>query len=122
MSRTKQGVDAGRFLRLLKRGARPIPSAEDWEAARALRYKTAAPAEALVDFMADLSWLSMVCFVEAIDPGTVGLSEELLARVQRDLKRIEERDTLEMYWSCLERLRHLELIDEREANDALDSE
>jgi hypothetical protein len=74
-----------------------------------------------VELLADISWLSMVCFVEGIVPDTLGLSEELTHKVRADLKTLEGHDTLEMYWSCLDRLRHLDASGQREEGNASDT-
>jgi hypothetical protein len=64
----------------------------------------------------------MVCFVEAIDPHTLALSEELTREVRQDLETLEGHDTLEMYWSCLDRLRRLGVSERQGESDASDSE
>jgi hypothetical protein len=64
----------------------------------------------------------MVCFVEAIEPDTLGLSDDLTLKVRRDLATLQGHDTLEIYWSCLDRLRRIGVSDQREEGDASDTE
>lgn len=110
------------LLRLFQGQARHPPTAVDWDERRARHQARPKPPEARVDSLAEISWLSMVCFVEAIDPSTLGLSEELAIKVRDDLETLEGHDTLEMYWSCLDRLRRLGSPENQGESDAADSE
>lgn len=102
--------------------ARTIPTERDWEERRARQQIVHEANTAPVELLADISWLSMVCFVEGIVPDRLGLSEELTRKVRVDLETLEGHDTLEMYWSCLDRLRRIGLREQREEKDASDSE
>jgi hypothetical protein len=110
------------LLQVLQGNALPIPTERDWEDRRTRQQRTPQPNAAPVELLADISWLSMVCFVEGIVPDTLGLSEELTHKVRADLETLEGHDTLEMYWSCLDRLRRIGMPDQREEGDASDTE
>lgn len=118
--REKRGRPA--LLRLLQGETRPHPTAADWDERRERRQGASERHVGPVDLLADISWLSMVCFVEAIDPGTLGLSEHLAAKVRSDLEALQGHDTLEMYWSCLDRLRRLGIPAGQGEDDVADSE
>jgi len=109
------------LLRLLQGEARPLPTSADWEERRERRQGPSERKEAQVDLLAEISWLSMVCFVEAIDPNTLGLSEEFATKVRSDLETLQGHDTLEMYWSCLDRLRRLGIPEGQGEDNAADS-
>jgi len=110
------------LLKVLRGNAPSIPTARDWEERRARQRVPSPPKDAPIEPLADISWLSMVCFVEAIDPHTLALSEELTREVRQDLETLEGHDTLEMYWSCLDRLRRLGVSERQGESDASDSE
>jgi hypothetical protein len=110
------------LLRVLRGSGRSIPTEHDWEERRARQQRVHEPKEAPVELLADISWLSMVCFVEGIVPDTLGLSEELTRKVRGDLETLEGHDTLEMYCSCLDRLRRIGVSDQQEEGDASDPE
>lgn len=110
------------LLQVLQGNARAIPTERDWDERRSRQHRTAESNAAPVELLADISWLSMVCFVEAIEPDTLGLSDDLTLKVRRDLATLQGHDTLEMYWSCLDRLRRIGVSDQREEADASDTE
>ncbi|MEY4700830.1 MAG: hypothetical protein RL326_1017 [Pseudomonadota bacterium] len=122
MGRDSNNTKRPVLLHVLRGNARPIPSERDWEERRSRQQRTSEPKAPSVALLADISWLSMVCFVEGIVPDTLGLSEELTCKVRADLETLEGHDTLEMYWSCLNRLRRIGAPDQREEGDASDSE
>jgi hypothetical protein len=108
------------LLRVLRGHARPIPTEHDWDERRARQQMILESKAAPVELLADISWLSMVCFVEGIVPDSLGLSEELTSKVRGDLRTLDGHDTLELYWSCLDRLRRIGLPEQREERDAPD--
>jgi len=121
MGRDSNNTKRPVLLHVLRGNARPIPSERDWEERRSRQQRTSEPKAPSVALLADISWLSMVCFVEDVDPCTLGLSAELLERVRADLLVLSERDTLETYWRCLELLRRIEVSEKLEDLDVSDS-
>lgn len=51
-----------------------------------------------------LSWLSLVCYIEEIDPVTLALPAALLQVVNDDLHKLRAIGPLEAYAWCLEKL------------------
>jgi hypothetical protein len=108
----------GRVSTLLapKRGA---PSAEQWNAGRALdlaivKDKLGERREtysAVLNTVKKMQWLSVVCFLEQVNPQGLALIPGLNERVLSELSQLQSYDPLEAYAACLESLIMGEEID-----------
>lgn len=84
------------------------PSVDDWNSLRTGILKLPSGVEVQNDgareLVATCHWLTLVSFVEQIDPKSLALAPELLTRVLDERTALEEYDPLASYWAALKSL------------------
>ncbi|MFN4894428.1 MAG: hypothetical protein ACK5GN_01800 [Pseudomonadota bacterium] len=99
-----------RKLRRSRDRRREAPSLDEWNIRRqrraenGLRHPVGAEAtcDALKKIVRETHWLSQMCFLERIEPAEISLEPMIAERVVRDLARLNELNSLELYAACLE--------------------
>lgn len=84
---------------------RDVLSADEWDAARTLELGIAPggqqerlqPHEALTHTVQQMHWVSLVCFLEQLDPAVLLLAPDLGGRVTIELAQLRGHDPLEAY-------------------------
>lgn len=98
-------------------------SMDSWEATRSLtRFSKSNAANNAVQSVVvpkDLSWISMACFIEGIEPASLALAPSTLENVHREVAALRGLPALEVYAECLERLSQ---SDEGDEEDSLEGE
>jgi hypothetical protein len=83
-------------------------SVEDWNAVRtdllAPTQRSKTQHDGVPSLIASCHWLTLVCFIEHIDPESLALAPELLTRVRDERMALRECDPLVCYWAVLDRL------------------
>lgn len=96
---------------------RSVPSADEWDASRAIDFGIVAGAHDerehavsnVTKAVRQMHWLSLVCFVEQVNPADLLLVPEVHGRVAIEVAQLRGYDPLEAYAASLEVL----CVDER---------
>jgi len=88
------------------------PSVDEWDAARVVEFgivsssgaKSSADQNSLAIAVSEMHWLSLVCFIEQLDPTDLLLRQDLAPRVAVELAQLRAFNSLAAYAVCLERL------------------
>jgi hypothetical protein len=89
---------------------RSTPSAEEWDAARAIdfgivaqaRHEREDPTSDITKAVRQMHWLSLVCFVEQVNPADLLLAPDVNGRVAIEVAQLRGYDPLEAYAVSLE--------------------
>ena len=91
--------------------------ADDWDSTRkdkiSKEYRVSSSRDDVKSLVDAQHWLSVVCFMEGVDPKLLLLSPELAGRVDQELQLLKALDPLDVYASALQRfsdLRRVEVV------------
>jgi hypothetical protein len=84
------------------------PSIEEWDASRVKDLGIAGAdeheQEPVVEAVNGAHWLSVICYVEQIQPESLALEPALLAQIKLELRHFDQLDPLKVYAASIERL------------------
>jgi hypothetical protein len=89
---------------------RSVPSADEWDAARAIDFGIIGGSvdsaedisDAVTRAVQEMHWLSIICFLEQVNPSDLVLLPDVAGRVSIELTQLRGYDPLEAYAAGLE--------------------